>query len=348
VRGFASSCRFSSSVASAPASVADWDGGDRVGSAQVVIGAGPVGWTTAAMLADGGHAIRIITRNGAGPQHPRIERVRADAADPTALLRSAEGAVVIYNAASPPYRYWATDWPPLAGSVLSVAEATGAVLVTVSNLYGYGPVSHEMIESDPLDATTTKGRVRAQIWRDALAAHEQGRVRATELRSSDYFGPRVLTSQLGERIIAKIIAGKPVSVFGDPDTPHSWTYITDVARALIQLGADERAWGRPWHTPTGPPISQRQVIDALSEAANGQRTRVRSISPLALKMLGIFVPDVRELGEIRYQFDDSFVVDSTAAQTTFGLEATPLEAALRETISWYRKRTMTTAAVDAR
>jgi nucleoside-diphosphate-sugar epimerase len=181
-----------------------------------------------------------------------------------------------------------------------------------------------------------------------LAAHEAGRVRGTELRSSDYFGPRVLTSQLGERTIPKILAGRPVSVFGDPDTPHSWTYITDVARALIELGRDGRAWGRAWHAPTNPPISQRQIIDALSECANGERVKVRSISPLGLKLLGVFVPDIRELAEIRYQFDAPFVVDSTAVRTTFGLEATPMDAALGETIAWYRNRSVTEAPVDAR
>ncbi len=180
-----------------------------------------------------------------------------------------------------------------------------------------------------------------------LAAHTEGRVRGTELRSSDYFGPRVVTSQLGERIIPKILARKTVSVVGDPNTPHSWTYIDDVARALITLGNDERAWGRPWHTPTNPPLSQRQIIDGLSEAATGQRVRVRSISPLALRALGVFVPDIREIAEIRYQFDAPFVVDSTAAQTTFGLAATPMETALSETISWYRNHTTTKDAVGA-
>lgn len=330
--------------------MADGDGGDgglHGTTAHVVIGAGPVGWTTAAMLADAGDDVRVITRNGAGPLHPRIERIRADAADPAALLRAAAGAVVIFNAASPPYRRWASDWPPLAASVLSVAEATGAVLVTVSNLYAYGPTDHAMTESNALAATSIKGRVRAQVWRDVLAAHDAGRVRVTELRSSDYFGPRVLTSQLGDRIVPKVLAGKPVSVIGDPDAPHSWTYVTDVARALVALGRDERAWGRAWHAPTNAPMSPRQVVDALSEAANGERVKVRAISPLVLKALGIFVPDVRELAEIRYQFDAPFVVDSTAAQATFGLEPTLMDTALRETIAWYRNRATTEAVLDA-
>lgn len=325
------------------------DGGVPNGAPQhVVIGAGPIGWTTASLLADAGHDVRIITRNGTGPDHPLIQRIGADAADSAALLRAASGATVLYNAASPPYRRWARDWPPLAASILQVAEVLGTVLVTVSNLYGYGPVDHAMVETDPLNATSTKGRVRAQIWRDALKAHDDGRVRVTELRSSDYFGPRVRTSQLGERIIPKVLAGKPVRLLGHPNAPHSWTYVTDVARTLIALGTDARAWGRAWHTPTNPPLSQRQVIDALSIAANGELVNVKRIAPLAVKALGVFVPDVRELAEIGYQLDAPFVVDSSAAQTTFGIMPTPMDEAIAETVAWFRSRATTKELVDGR
>jgi len=143
--------------------------------AHVVIGAGPVGCTVASMLADAGHAVRVITRDGGGPDHPLVERVQADAADRTALMRAADGAIVIYNAASPPYSRWASDWPPLAASVLSVAEATGAVLVTASNLSAYGPTGHAMVEGDPLAATSTKGRVRAH-------PHQSGHLAASDHR----------------------------------------------------------------------------------------------------------------------------------------------------------------------
>ena len=108
------------------------------------------------------------------------------------------------------------------------------------------------------------------------------------------------------------------------------------------------AWGRAWHTPTNPPLSQRQVIDALSRTANGELVQVHTVSPLAVKALGIFVPDLRELSEIRYQLDASFVVDSTAAQAIFGLEPTPLFEAFDETISWYRHRSTSKDHTDAR
>ena len=268
-------------------------------SLHVIVGAGPVGNATARLLAQEGHQVRIVTRSGSGPVHAAIERVPGDAADLAVLRRAAEGAAALYNCANPPYHRWPADWPPLAASFLSAAEATGAVLVTVSNLYGYGPVGHPMRETDPLAAMSVKGQVRARMWDDALAAHRAGRIRATELRSSDFFGPEVKGSSLGDRVVPVLLAGKGVSVLGDPDAPHSWTYVPDVARMLVALAADDRAWGKPWHTPSNPPLSQRAMIGALCRSAGVPPVKVRSLPAIALFAVGLVSPVVRELKEIR-------------------------------------------------
>lgn len=290
------------------------------------------------MLAGTGERVRVITRSGGGPDHPLIERVKADAANDQALERAAVGATVIYSAGSPPYDRWVTDWPPLAASVLGAAEKTGAVLVLVGNLYGYGPVDHRMVETDPLNATAPKGRVRAAIWDLARTAHEQGRVRATELRSSDYYGPQVVLSQMGERIVPRILAGKSVRVVCSPDVPHTWTFINDVARTLIVIGGEERAWGHAWHAPSNPPLSQRQMIHKLCFAAGVEEVRVGSIAPLALAALGVFSPMIREIRETTYQLDRPFVMDASATEAAFDLTATALEPSLTDTVTWFRNR----------
>jgi nucleoside-diphosphate-sugar epimerase len=302
----------------------------------VIVGAGPVGSITASMLADAGERVRMITRTGRGPEHRLIERVNAEASDPHALQHAAAGATVLYSAGSPPYDRWVADWPPLAASMLAAAEKSGAVLVLISNLYAYGPVDHPMVETDQLNATGAKGRVRAQIWEAALAAHQQGRVRATELRSSDYYGPHVVLSQMGERVIPTVLAGKPVRVVGACDVAHTWSFINDVARALVTIGSDDRAWGKPWHAPSNPPLTQRQMIEALGAAAGMHAVKVRSIPPLVLRGLGLVVPMIREVRETEYQFNRPFVMDSTATQETFGLTPTSLDTSLLETVAWYR------------
>jgi len=291
----------------------------------MIVGAGAVGTATATLLAEQGHQVTIITRSGSGPSHPAIRLVSADATDTTALATHAAGAKAIFNCANPPYDQWTTLWPPLAASILSAAESTGAVLVTMSNLYGYGETSDPMSETDQLCATSQKGRVRAQMWADALAAHQAGKVRATEARASDFIGAGLGESaHMGIRVTDKILAGKTVSVIGSPDQPHSWTAIDDVATTLVAIAGDERAWGRAWHVPSAAPATQRQLIGMLCEAGSLDQVKVKGIPRLALRMAGMASPTIREMIEISYQFEHPFVIDSQAATRRFGIEATPL------------------------
>lgn len=214
----------------------------------------------------------------------------------------------------------------------------------MSNLYAYGPVDHPITEQDPLAPVGPKGRVRAEMWLEALAAHRAGRVRATEARASDYFGPGVReTGHIGERTIPAVLAGRPVRVFGNPDVPHSWTYVLDIAAALATLGSDERAWGRPWHVPTNPPLSQCEILSAIARIAGAPSPRIQTLPGWAMRALGIFVPFLRELEEVRYQFERPFVVDSSAFETTFGVGPTPMEQALQATVAWWQERLRTAA-----
>ena len=230
--------------------------------------------------------------------------------------------------------------------MLAAAEH-GAVLVTMSNLYGYGPVAHPMTERDPLAATGPKGRTRAAVWVQALAAHQAGRVRATEARASDFFGPGVRgQSPIGQRSIPRLLAGRPIAVLGDPGAPHSWTYVPDIAAALITLGADERAWGHAWHVPTGAPMSQRGIFTALARIAGAPAPRLRPVPPWLLRAAGLAVPSLRELGEVAYQFTGPFVMDSAAFQDTFGTGPTPADQALAATVTWWQHSGRTAASKE--
>ncbi len=299
---------------------------------EIVVGAGAVGTATALELVGQGREVVMVTRSGSGPVGAGISRVAADAADGEAMARIATGAEAIYNCANPPYHRWPTEWPPIAASLLSAAVASGAVLVTMSNLYGYGPVDHPMVEEDPLAAPGVKGRVRATMWSDALEAHRSGRARVTEARASDFFGPHVVgTSHFG-RNMAKLLAGRRISVLGDPDAPHSWTYVPDAGRTLALLAHDDRAWGRAWHVPSAPAVSQRELATEFCDLAGLPAPRVSGVPSLALVAAGLFSSQLRELRETLYQFDRPFVLDSSAVKRQFGLEATPRDAALRTTL----------------
>jgi nucleoside-diphosphate-sugar epimerase len=308
----------------------------------VIVGAGPIGRGVARLLVKRGDRVLLVSRSGSGPSVAGAERIAGDASDGAAIASLSAGAAVIYNCANPPYHRWPTDWPPIARSLLGAAERSGAVLVTVSNLYGYGPAraalgveaydeAHPMTEETPLAAPGHKGSVRRQMWRDALAAHEAGRLRAVEVRSSDYVGPGA-ESVLGERVVPGLLAGKGAFVLGRTNQLHTWTFTDDVARMAVVAGSDSRAWGRAWHTPSNAPRTQQQAADDLARVAGVPPVRVRSLPSLALRGLGLGSPLMRELRETEYQFRDAFVMDSSAASATFGWQATAWDTVLAATL----------------
>ncbi|MBC6461844.1 NAD-dependent epimerase/dehydratase family protein [Actinomadura sp. HBU206391] len=303
----------------------------------VIVGAGQVGHRLAELLTARDHEVVVVTRSGSGPAN--TTRVAASAADRDRLTEVTKGADALYNCMNPRYHRWPLDWPPIADALLATAEATGAVLVTTSCLYGYGPSEQPMTEDLPLAATGVKGRVRAKMWTDALAAHRAGRVRVTELRGSDYFGPGALDqSYLGDRLVPSLLAGKRVMFLSDPDVPHSWTYLPDVVQALAVAAVDERAWGRAWHVPTGPALSARAFADRLSALADAPTPRFGQVPRWAFNALGTVSPMMREMRETRYQFDRPYVLDSSAFETTFDVVPTPLDVALKDTLAWWRSR----------
>jgi nucleoside-diphosphate-sugar epimerase len=299
----------------------------------VIVGKGPVGTTTAGELVARGHTVRVLSRSG-GTSTDAVEHRQVDAADAAALTAAAAGADVLYNAVNPAYHRWATDWPPVAGALLAAAERTGAVLVTMGNLYGYGRPTGPMTPDSPLAATDVKGRVRNRMWADALAAHEAGRVRVTEARAADFVGPQVPPAQSHlVRQLPALRAGRRAWVVGDPDVRRSWAYLPDVAATLATLGTDERALGRAWHVPTTAPRSQRQALTDVAAAMGVAPARVSSLPWPVLRAVGVAVPMMREVVAIRHQFDQEYVSDGSATTATFGLTATPWDDAVRATVA---------------
>ncbi|HVU52384.1 MAG TPA: NAD-dependent epimerase/dehydratase family protein [Polyangia bacterium] len=295
-------------------------------SLHVIVGAGPVGAGVARLLVERGDRVRIVSRRGAGPEHAAIERVAADATRAERLTELTRDAAALDNCANPRSHRWLTDWPPLAAALLTAAERSGAVLAVASNLYGYGPVDGPITDTTPLAATHPKLRLRADMWREALARHEAGRLRVTEVRSSDY----VEANSILSFVLAKPLrAGKRAFVPGALDVPHSWTAIADAARALVTAAADARAWGKAWLTPTNPPLTVRQLAARFAAATGAPAPKLSTIPYPVLWATGLFVPLVRELRTTRYQFETPFVVDSSTTEETFGLAPTDLDLALK-------------------
>lgn len=296
----------------------------------VIIGAGSIGSNVARLLAERGHNVRIITRRGSGPEHPLIERVPADASDPSILTRLSRGAEVIYHCANPPsYAEWERLLPPLQTAAVAAAKANDAVLALTGSMYAYGPQPGGLMnERTAMAATGHKGRLRKRMWEQALAAG----IRTVEVRGSDYIGKDAngIYSLLIEPALTK---GKAAWITGHLDMPHTFTVNTDMAQALVTLASDERAWGRPWHVPSPPAITIRELAGRYTAAAGKPPIKLIQLPRFIMRATGLAVPIAREMAEMDYQWYAPFHMDATETADTFALTATDLDTAIRAEVS---------------
>ena len=305
----------------------------------VIFGSGAVGLATYEALRRRGESVRIVNRSGHAAVPDDIEVVRGDARDPAFTVGVGEGAAVVYQTLNPPYPEWSSQFPALQAGVLAAAEAAGARLVSMENVYMYGrPNGRPLTEDRPHDAHTKKGRLRGRMARDLLAAHAAGRVEVAIGRASDYFGPRGgAQSNLGDRVFPAALEGRTATVLGDLDQPHTYSYIPDIGEALAVLGEHADAPGQVWHLPNDPDTrSTRQLVETIYELAGASKTKVRRVPTLLLRLLALRNPTLRELLEMQYQFEEPFVVDSSLITSKLDVAATPVDQALDDTLATYR------------
>jgi nucleoside-diphosphate-sugar epimerase len=303
----------------------------------VVFGTGAIGLALVDELVSRGLPVRAVNRSGAAAVPTGVEVVGGDASDPSFATAAAAGASVVYQCLNPPYHRWVAEFPGLQESVVTAARSAGARLVSFENTYMVGDTGGAPItEETPLRPHTRKGRVRLEMAQRLAELAERGTLEVATARASDYLGPRgTAQSPLGDRVIGALLAGRPAQVIGDPDQPHSYTFTRDAGRLLVELGTRDDVVGEVFHVPNAPARATRALVEQAA-ALLGLSARVRVAPRLLLRALGLVNPTVRELDEMRYEFTQPFVVDGRKATERLGLEPTPLEEALAQTVTWFR------------
>lgn len=290
----------------------------------LIVGAGPVGRHVAQLLAARGSEVVVATRSGTDTGIAGVQHHALDASDAEALTAAADGALVLYNCANPgDYTTWEQIWPPLASALLVAAERSGATYAITGNLYPYGPVDGPMREGLPDAATDRKGMLRARMWADAKALHDQGRIRTVEVRGSDYMGPGIGENGHVSRQVPGLLAGKRAWVIGRKDVPHTFTDVLDVARLLIAAAEDEAALGRTWNVPSNAPRTQVEALTDVMAAIGRPAPKVSAIPSGVMAAGALAVPMLRELKELSYQWTRPYLLDDSAARAHFGIEPTP-------------------------
>ncbi|RHW28759.1 NAD-dependent epimerase/dehydratase family protein [Nocardioides immobilis] len=301
----------------------------------VVTGAGPVGTTVALQLADQGHRVRILTRSGSGPEHPLVERRKADVSKVDSLAEAFADAVAVHHCIHGS-RYAAATWRaellPAEQAILEAAGRAGAVVVFPESLYAYGVVDGTITEDLPRNATIGKPGVRTELLRGRAASTTP----TVSVAASDFFGPLVRTAHAGDRMVPTILAGRTMRVVGSLDQPHSFTYVPDLAAAMIRAAADPALWGSVLHAPTAAPVTQRQLIEAFAHAAGVPVPKVGTIPAGLLRLIGLVHGDTRELAEMSFQLTAPFDLDSSRSEERLGLKPTAFDTAVQATVDWWR------------
>jgi nucleoside-diphosphate-sugar epimerase len=174
--------------------------------------------------------------------------------------------------------------------------------------------------------------------RDLMVAQDAERVQATVGRASDFFGPRTgEQSLIGDLVVPRALAGKSAWLMGNPDMPHTYSFVPDIGENLVRLGERDEALGSVWHLPRPETRTTREVVTLVYRNA-GTEPRMRAVPSWPMGALGVVNRTVREINEMRYEFDEAFIVDASRAETQLGLRATPLTEAIDLTVRWYRAR----------
>lgn len=294
---------------------------------QTILGAGgAIGIELAKVLPEYTDRIRLVSRN---PQRVNVEDelYPADLLDVEAVDRAVEGSEVVYLTVGLPYsaNIWRLRWPIVMENTIQACLKHGAKLVFFDNIYMYdGSNLNPITENLPINPPSKKGAVRAEIVNRLWQAVEKEGLQACVARAADFYGPGInQTSVLTETVFKPLSEGKTANWPGNPNYKHSFTYTPDAGRATAILGNSPAAYGEVWHLPTAanPPTGHEWVAQIAQ--AMGKQAKVRPMSKMMARIIGIFVPVIKEMVEMLYQYEQDYVFDSSKFEKRFNMSPTP-------------------------
>lgn len=274
-------------------------------------------------------------------RHPRKvnstdEVVVADLLDGLATAKAVSGSDVVYLVAGLRYdaAVWEEQWPRVMHNVIAACQQQSVRLVFFDNVYAYGRVEGVMTEETPFNPISRKGEVRARIASRLLDEMGRGNLQAMIVRAADFYGPGAVQSFPQVTVFERLRARKPPQWIGSPDTVHTFTFTPDAGRAVAVLGNSPEAFGQTWHLPTTNEAFTGADFVRLACDLAEQPYRLQVAPRWMLKIMGMFVPVLRENEEMMYQFDYDYRFDSSKIEAAFGLQATPYRQGIAESLKF--------------
>ena len=293
---------------------------------QTILGAnGTIGSLLAKELRAYTKSIRLVSRNPV-KVNDEDELFPADLTNPELVDKAVAGSEVVYLLVGFEYKLsvWKQNWPKLMQSVIDACIRHNAKLVFFDNVYLYDrfAIGH-MTEESKVNPPSEKGIVRKQVAGMLMEAVQKGKLQALIARSADFYGPGNQKSSLVEVVYKNFLKGKKANWFMNADKIHSFTYTPDAAKATALLGNTPDAWNQIWHLPTDPQrITGREMVSLFANEMK-QPDKLSVMPMWLLRLLGIFIPFLREMPEMMYQYSQDYFFDSSKFSQRFALQATP-------------------------
>jgi nucleoside-diphosphate-sugar epimerase len=300
---------------------------------QTILGAGgAIGTELAKALPAYTDKIRLVSRH---PEkiNPGDELHAADLLQPGEVEKAVKGSEIVYVTVGFPYslKFWREHWPSFMERVTRACADEGSRLVFFDNIYMYDPGHLDgMTEETPVRPSSEKGKIRARVADAIMQQVAKGELKALIARSADFYGPGIKnTSVLTEMVFNPLSEGKTATWMGSMNFKHSYTYTPDAAKATAMLGNTENAFNRVWHLPTAPdPMTGKEWVNAFANEL-GVKAKSRTASKSMLRLLGIFVPIMKEMVEMLYQYDRDYVFLSDKFEKEFDFAPTPYTKGIR-------------------
>ena len=302
---------------------------------QTILGAnGTIGSVLARELVKYANKIRLVSR------HPKRvnesdELFPADLTNPANVDQAVEGSEVVYLVVGLDYKLsvWEENWPRLMRATINACIKHNARLVFFDNVYMYdiNAISH-MTEDSPVNPPSKKGAVRRQIDQMIMDEVKAGRLMAIIARSADFYGPNNDKSFVNEMVYKNFLKKMRANWFVDADKKHSFTFTPDAARATALLGNTDHAYNAIWHLPTDKnALTGREFVELFSKEMNVPN-KIFVMPVWLIKIAGLFIPILKEMPEMMYQYDRDYFFDSSKFEKRFNFVPTPYAEGVKLTV----------------
>ena len=308
-----------------------------------VLGAtGSLGINIVFELVNNGKQVVAVARNKKKAEeifkdHDVIIR-QADLMNLDELKDAIKGTSFVYHCGGLSYEKWLKFFPVMNTNILDAVKGEKAVLIYADNLYMYGKMQNSKInEGHPISKESKKGYLRHILANEILESHKKGEIQAVIARSGDFYGPNV-TNGFVKPLFYNPIHDKSASWLIDSSQSHSLIFIKDMAKAMIKLAINPDTYGSIWHIPGDKAITGANFTRLIGSEL-GKEVKIKVLSLAMIKILSLFVPIVKELKELQFQWKYPFIIDGIKFKTRFpNYQATNHEEAITETITWFKSQ----------